>query len=84
VAHRSRHNPSQSSIRLSFYSVVVSHLPGMTGPFVSDKRLADISFPGLIDIRLSADEIFLSRKADRIVLEVVAYMWFNTSIHLVG
>ena len=30
----------------------------------------DISFPGMTDIRLSADEMFLSRKADGVVLEV--------------
>ena len=34
---------------------------------------ADISFPGLTDIRLSADEMFLSRKADGVVLEILAF-----------
>ena len=45
---------------------------------------ADISFPGLTDIRLSADEMFLSRKADGVVLEVLAVTSFNTSIQRVG
>jgi len=45
---------------------------------------AYISFPGLTDIRLSADEMFLSRKADGVVLEILAFMWFNTSIQRVG
>ena len=34
---------------------------------------ADISFPVLTDIRLSADEMFLSRKADGVVLEILAF-----------
>ena len=45
---------------------------------------ADISFPGLTDIRLSADEMFLSRKADGVVLDIVAVTLFNTSIQRVG
>ena len=33
---------------------------------------ADISLTGLTDIRLSADEMFLSRKADGVALEILA------------
>ena len=45
---------------------------------------ADISFTGKTDIRLLADEMFLSRKADGVVLEVLAFTLFNTSIQQLG
>ena len=87
-----------SSIRPSFYSVLVSRIPGLTGlpqlhlVFGSDfvfyliaslpMTSADISFTGKTDIRLSADEMFLSRIADGVV--ILAFTWFNTSIQQLG
>ena len=50
----------------------------------SPMTTADIIFPGLTDIRLLADEMFLSCKADGVVLEILAFTWFNTSLQQVG
>ena len=48
----------------------------------SQMTSADISFTGKTDIRLSADEMFLSRIADGVV--ILAFTWFKTSIQRVG